>query len=126
MISGGITTLYVSNMDRAIEFYTRTLRLTLRKRYTDKWAEVVAGPELTLGLHPIVEDEQHQQPPSSIKIGLRLDGPIAEAVEELTARGVVFRGPIQDDGPVNLAFFADPDGNPLYLYELVEAAAGTS
>jgi hypothetical protein len=35
----------------------------------------------------------------------------------LTQRGVVFRGPIVDEGMLKLAFFADPDGNTFYLAE---------
>ena len=52
-----------------------------------------------------------------ITVGLAVDEPIAEVVEKLTNRGVVFAGPVQDDGGLRLAFFTDPDGNPLYLAE---------
>ena len=38
-------------------------------------------------------------------------------VEKLKNRGVIFQGPIRDDGGLLLAFFTDPDGNPLYLAE---------
>lgn len=41
----------------------------------------------------------------------------------LQQKGVSFReekgGPVVDDGPVKLAFFSDPDGNDLYLCEVV-------
>ena len=52
MIVGGNATVMVSNMDRAVEFYTRTLGLKLSSRFGDEWAEVEAGPGLTIGLHP--------------------------------------------------------------------------
>ena len=46
-----------------------------------------------------------------------MTGPLETAVERLRARGVAFRGPVQDNPNVKLAFFGDPDGNSLYLYE---------
>ena len=132
MIRGGITTLYVSDMDRAIEFYTRTLGLRVTRRHGNSWAEVSAGAGLTLGLHPVDKgggaggDEGAPRAgipssPSAIKIGLQLDRPLSEVVEVLTARGVVVEGPVEDDSPVRLAFFTGPDGNPFYLFEYVEA-----
>ena len=33
----------------------------------------------------------------------------------LKGKGVAFKGNILEDGPVRLAFFGDPDGNPFYL-----------
>ncbi len=123
MFRGGITTLYVSDFDRAIAFYTETLRLELRKRYECHWAEIVAGQDLVIGLHPIEGANVDTSTPGRMKIGLHVDGSLDEAVEALGARGVVFDGPIvEDGGAVRLAFFTDPDGNPLYLFELVEAA----
>ncbi len=129
MIAGGITTLYVSDMERSIEFYTGILGLKLRNRHGNSWAEVVAGSELTLGLHPMSDDDERRDGgitsiPSSaspIKIGLNLDRPLDEVVEVLVARGVVVEGPVEDDGPVRLAYFTDPDGNPFYLFEYVQA-----
>lgn len=49
--------------------------------------------------------------------------PITEAVAEFQRRGIKFEPlgaggrPAIDDGAVKLAFFADPDGNRLYLCE---------
>lgn len=51
-ISGGNASVYVSDMDRAVEFYTKSLGLRLRVRIADEWAEVDAGKGLTIGLHP--------------------------------------------------------------------------
>ena len=56
MIQGGIATIFVSEMQRSVDFHTGVL-------------------------------------------------------------GVEVRGPEPGDGGVRLAFFADPDGNPLYLAE---------
>jgi catechol 2,3-dioxygenase-like lactoylglutathione lyase family enzyme len=42
---------------------------------------------------------------------------IEKEVDALEARGVRFDGPVKDDDPVKLAYFADPDGNVLCLCE---------
>jgi catechol 2,3-dioxygenase-like lactoylglutathione lyase family enzyme len=54
MISGGNATIYVSNMDSAIRFYTEILGLKLTNRFGNHWATVKAGDTLVIGLHPIV------------------------------------------------------------------------
>jgi hypothetical protein len=38
-------------------------------------------------------------------------------VSTLEKRGVLFNGPVVDEGQLKLAFFSDPDGNGLYLAE---------
>lgn len=68
-----------------------------------------------IGLHPggkrpLAEHSRHYT------IGLRVDD-LDEAVATLEARGVVFQPSRQDRGS-RIAYFADPDGNPLYLIEL--------
>jgi hypothetical protein len=44
-------------------------------------------------------------------------------VAKLEQRGVSFHGPIIDDEQVRLAFFGDPDGNALYLCQVLHAGA---
>jgi predicted enzyme related to lactoylglutathione lyase len=41
---------------------------------------------------------------------------VAAARTELESRGVQFNGDILDTGVCHMAFFADPDGNPLMLH----------
>jgi hypothetical protein len=41
--------------------------------------------------------------------------PIERVVAALADRGVTFEGPVRDEGTLKIAFFVDPDGNPLYL-----------
>jgi catechol 2,3-dioxygenase-like lactoylglutathione lyase family enzyme len=118
MITGGIATIMVRDFDRAVRFYTETLGLELKFRAGNEWAEVIAGQALTIGLHPW--SPGHGPEPgqaSGISIGFGVD-PIDKAVAALRSKGITFRGPIQDNNNVKLAFFADPDGNPLYLCEV--------
>ena len=120
MIQGGNATVFVSDMDRAVHFYTEVLGLELRTRYEDAWAEAVAG-DLVIGLHGQSERAPDPGTAGAIQIGLLVDGPIEGVVEALGAKGVSFRGPVVDDGAVKLAYFSDPDGNSLYLCEVKTA-----
>lgn len=119
MIRGGNATIYVSDMQRAVDFYHGALDLGLVFRAGDHWAEIDAGGGLHLGLHPAPEHGPAPGTPGGITVGLAVDRPIAEVVATLEARGVRFHGPVvvDEEGSLALAFFADPDGNPLYLAE---------
>jgi catechol 2,3-dioxygenase-like lactoylglutathione lyase family enzyme len=118
MFRGGVVTIYVSDMDRAVRFYADTLGFTLKERHGNYWASLDGGPGLTIGLHPAT-DAVPAGRQGSIALGLYLEGPIADAITQLTARGAHFPAPvIDDDGMLALAFFSDPDGNPLYLAEM--------
>ena len=50
-----------------------------------------------------------------LSIGLRVKGRLEDVVSVLENRGISFH--VQTDAEVKLAFFTDPDRNPLYLYE---------
>ena len=117
MIRGGNATIYVSDMQRAVDFYHETLELPLVFRAGDHWAELDAGDGLHLGLHPASARGPAPGNPGGITVGLAVDEPIAGVVETLRNRGVIVDGPVVDEGGLALAFFTDPDGNPLYLAE---------
>ena len=119
LISGGSPTIFVTDMDRAVRFYTETLGLGLKFRAGDHFAMIDAGQGFTLGLHPPGKNAGSPGTSGSIQVGLNVAQPIEQVVETLQSRGVKFDeigdGPIVDDGAVKLAFFGDPDGNALYL-----------
>ncbi|MGO8999830.1 MAG: VOC family protein [Polyangiaceae bacterium] len=117
MIAGGNATLVITDMDRALRFYVETLGFKLRARFGDDWAEVDAGDGLVLGLHRARSHGPKPGAHGSISVGFDVNQPIAEVVEVLANRGVQFHGPVKEEGAVKLAFFADPDGNALYLAE---------
>jgi catechol 2,3-dioxygenase-like lactoylglutathione lyase family enzyme len=116
-IEGGVATVFVRSMDEAVRFYTETLGLALQFRAGDHWAQVDAGQGFLIGLHPAGEDSKTRGVEGGVQIGLSVNRPIAEVVSGLQSRGVAFDGGVQDDGPVKLAFFKDPDGNVLYLVD---------
>jgi catechol 2,3-dioxygenase-like lactoylglutathione lyase family enzyme len=118
MIRGGVVTIYVADMDRAVAFYAETLGFTLKERHGNHWASLDGGPGVTIGLHPATKEVPAGRQ-GSIALGLYLDEPIEQAMKRLTARGASFPGGVIDDsGMLALAFFADPDGNALYLAEM--------
>src|SRR5260221_14494115 len=119
MFNGITATVFVTNMDRAVDFYSKTLGLKLAGRWGDHYASIDIGRGAAIGLHP-EESPKSPKPGThgSIQIGLAVDQPIEKVVTDLQGKGVTFRGPIIDDGAVRLAFFGDPDDNELYLCEV--------
>src|SRR6186997_1021451 len=97
MYSSGNVTVYVSNMDRAVKFYSETLGLKLAYRFGDHWASIELGKGLTIGLHP-ASSEMPAGRKGSMTIGLELSGSIHEAVRVLEAKGVKFSGPVINEG----------------------------
>ena len=50
LIKSGVATIFVSDMDRAVRFYTETLGLKMEYRAGDHWAQIDAGNGFKLGL----------------------------------------------------------------------------
>lgn len=121
MIRGGNSTVWVSDMDRAIRFYTETLGLKLRLRRQDRWATIDAGDGNLVGLHPSREGTMAAGQRGSICVGFEVSEPLEEVVATLESRGVRFEGGIREDEDpevlVRIAPFTDLDGNELYLFE---------
>ena len=120
MISGGNTSIYVSDMDRAVRFYSETLGLRLRSRIGNEWAEIDAGDGMVIGLHPA-------SPPATVAPGtvgainveLKVTGSLDLDVQQLKERGVSFTKPIANYEHVRIATFTDPDGNVILLAQQI-------
>jgi catechol 2,3-dioxygenase-like lactoylglutathione lyase family enzyme len=119
MFAGGIVTVFVTDVERSVRFYTEQLGLRLLQRYENKFAIVDGGHGLTIGLHPAAPNSRTTDPKSGIAIGLYLTERIQDAITALKARGITFQGPVVADENVGtFAYFNDPDGNSLYLAEM--------
>jgi catechol 2,3-dioxygenase-like lactoylglutathione lyase family enzyme len=119
MFAGGLVTVFVTDMDRSVKFYTEQLGLKLLQRYQNHFATVDAGHGLTIGLHPTSASGAVSEPKTGISIGLYLTGPIDDAVKTLQARGVKFVGSILNEGKAGkFAYLTDPDGNSLYVAQM--------
>jgi catechol 2,3-dioxygenase-like lactoylglutathione lyase family enzyme len=123
MISGGNATVFVSNMDAAVHFYTDVLGLKLTNRFGNHWATVDAGRGLIIGLHPASPKHPAPGTKGAITIGLEINEPIQDVVKRLQTKGVHFNGPIVTDEPGSFADFEDPDGNSFYLWEMNSSGA---
>src|SRR5689334_10682342 len=116
LFSGGNATIYVTDLDRSVRFYTETLGLDLAFRAGDHWAQIDAGGGLVLGLHMTPPGAASPGTNGSITVGFLVARPLDDVAEELERRGVAVHRP-QSDGAARLAFFRDPDGNSLYAAE---------
>jgi catechol 2,3-dioxygenase-like lactoylglutathione lyase family enzyme len=116
MIHGGNAIVYVSDMERAIRFYTDALGLPLTNRFGNHWATVQAGKNLVIGIHPW--NPAHPVPGTKGAIGLGLvvsrDMPIEDLAARLRSRGVEVSDVLDTDAGKFISF-ADPDGNPIYV-----------
>src|ERR1700683_1243271 len=91
MITGGNATVFVSNMDRAVQFYTEVLGLKLTNRFGDSWATVDAGKGLTIGLHPASPKYPAPGTKGGIVLGMEVEGAIDKVVASLGKKGVQFK-----------------------------------
>ena len=120
LIRGGSPTIFITDMNRAVKFYSDTLGLKVAYRAGDHFCMIDAGEGLMIGLHPPGDHAGAPGINGSTQVGLNVAQPIDEVVATLRTRGVNFHGPVISDakGGVKLAFFNDPDGNTLYLCEV--------
>jgi predicted enzyme related to lactoylglutathione lyase len=118
MITGGNATVFVSNMDRAVQFYTEVLGLKLTNRFGDNWATVEAGKGLTIGLHPASPKYPAPGTKGGIMLGMEIEGTIEKAVASLVKKGVLFKDSVVKSEAGNFVHLEDPDGNGIYLWEV--------
>jgi catechol 2,3-dioxygenase-like lactoylglutathione lyase family enzyme len=116
MIYGGNATVYVSDMDKAVQFYSDVLGLKLTNRFGNHWATVQAGKSLVIGLHPCRTGSPAPGTRGSVQIGLVLapDHPIEQLADRLRKHGVDVSEIIESEAG-NYINFEDPDGNPIYV-----------
>ncbi|HTV55099.1 MAG TPA: VOC family protein [Terriglobia bacterium] len=117
MISGGNVTVFVSNMDTAVQFYSEVLGLKLANRFGNDWATVEAGKGLTIGLNPASPKSPTPGTRGAMMIGLEVNKPIEDVVARLSEKGVRIKGPVKRDDAGNFVNLEDPDGNEIYLWE---------
>jgi catechol 2,3-dioxygenase-like lactoylglutathione lyase family enzyme len=127
MISSGNATVYVSDLDAAIRFYTQQLGLRLTNRIGDRWATIDAGPSywtsegisvgLTLGLRPA---SAHYPPPGTkggVGFGFETYQRIEDVAAQLRGRRVRVTGDVITFEAGKVVAFTDLDGVPTYAWE---------
>jgi catechol 2,3-dioxygenase-like lactoylglutathione lyase family enzyme len=111
-----VVTIFVSNMDRAVRFYTEVLGMKVEYRFGDQWTSLKTDDGMTVGLHPASKESPAGRN-GSITIGFEVSESIERAVTAMKEKGVKFVGPIVDDREIKAAHFEDPDGNEMYIVE---------
>ena len=91
MIGGGVATVYVSDLARAVRFYVEVLGFKLVVS-TPGWAELDAGEGLRIGLHVVHPGAPKPGARGSISLGLRVTRRLVQVVKH-TAHRLHLRGP---------------------------------
>jgi predicted enzyme related to lactoylglutathione lyase len=112
-----VVTIFISDMDNAVRFYTEVLGMKLEYRFDNDWASLKTNDGVNVGLHPASKESPAGRK-GSITIGFEVSESIENAVAAMKAKGVKFVGSIADDGEVKAAHFVDPDGNEMYIVEV--------
>src|SRR3954468_4219647 len=116
MFKSGRVTIEVDDLKKAEQFYVETLGLKAQFQVEGHLVQVEA-PGLTIGLlHPREGQDSHPGKSGSVHIGLEVQE-LGSAINLLKSRGVEFQ-PIMEEEATRIAYFSDPEGNPLYLIEL--------
>ncbi|WP_458414653.1 VOC family protein [Schinkia sp. CFF1] len=116
MFKSGALTIIVDDLKKAEQFYVETLGFKVQFQVEGHLVHVEA-PGLSIGLlHPREGQDSHPGKSGSVQIALEVQE-LESAIELLKSRGVEFQ-PIMEEKNTRLAYFSDPEGNPLYLIEL--------
>jgi catechol 2,3-dioxygenase-like lactoylglutathione lyase family enzyme len=122
MIKKANATIYVSDVESALKFYVDKLGMNVKSHWGKDFAELELNG-FVIGLHPPTQSGPGPGTVGAISIGLEVDDLDTE-MTRLKEKGITFHGKIVEDGPVRLAFFGDPDGNPLYLTQVKKGMWG--
>ena len=123
-----IASVMVDDQERALKFYTEVLGFTkmadipMGDKY--RWLTVVSPDGVQgveLALEPLGFEPAKVFQKALFEAGIPATAFITDAldaeVERLRARGLQFRGEIQDMGPIRAIMFADGCGNLIHLFE---------
>ena len=104
----------VQNLERADEFYGKTLGLERSRHSSARWVEYETGNVTIALISPEAMGPDFEAKPHSMPIALRV-ADVEEAKRKLEEAGIEFRETI-DSGVCHIAGFSDPDGNALMLH----------
>jgi catechol 2,3-dioxygenase-like lactoylglutathione lyase family enzyme len=116
MVTGGNATVFITDMNASLAFYTDVLGMTVKSHYGDHWAEVSAGG-FDIGLHPKRDEGPAPGQLGSIIVGLIATDLGAARPRLLEGGAKDVAEVVQGDGG-SFLHFHDPDGNALYLWQL--------
>src|SRR6058998_3558288 len=100
MLAGGTVTIYVTEMERSVRFYTETLELKLMYRGGPGYTAIDGGKGLEIGLHATHEGGPTPGGGGPVHVGFYVDEPIADVVARLRSRGAQIGDPRPGGGPI--------------------------
>ncbi len=115
MIVEATLTVMVSDVNRAVDFYVKTLGLGLRENSGSKYAEVQING-FVIGLHLGDIGSQDKCESTNLFIGFRVED-LDSSMADLRSKGVKFSTRVEEGVAGKFVYFADPDGNKLYLWQ---------
>jgi len=116
MFKSGSVTILVDDINKSEQFYVDTLGLKVQFKVEGHLVQVEA-PGLAIGLlYPGEGQEAHPGKAGRVHIGLEVQE-LDSSIKLLQSRGVEFQLTIEGDA-TRIAYFSDPEGNPLYLVEV--------
>ena len=119
MVTGGNATVLITEMDRALQFYTDVLGMKVASNYGNDWATVEAGG-FTVGLHPKNPKQPDPGTHGAIMVGLNVEN-IEATRGKLVEGGALEVGPVVRGSGGAFVHFHDLDGNALYLWSMEQS-----
>jgi catechol 2,3-dioxygenase-like lactoylglutathione lyase family enzyme len=113
---------WVSDLDRAVEFYGDVVGLRLARREGPSWAMFDAGSDVRLALHGATEGRPIET--GGATAVFRVDD-LDSARADMEGKGVRFDERVGEvEGYARFASFFDPDGNRLQIIEYAQGKPG--
>lgn len=114
-----MTWVTVKDFDKAKEFYTKTLGMTLQADSPEyQWAEVTAGNGVSIGISGCSENNPIQ-PGGNAVVCINVEDIVATK-NELEAAGVRILGDITEvPGHVKMILIQDPSGNHFNIVQML-------
>lgn len=106
--------IFVTDIDRAVEFYETTLGLPLAKR--GSFGAEFFGEGMRLGVHPALHPNARAMVGRETGITMHVEGLLDLCSRLLDAKVAFAQEPTQQSWGV-MAVIADPDGNRIALWE---------
>lgn len=116
MFKSASVTIVVDDLKKAEQFYVGTLGLKVQFKVDGHLVQVEAPGLTIMLLHPREGQESPSGKLGSVHIGLEVQE-LDSVIQLLKSHGVEFQ-PIMEEEATRIAYFSDPEGNPLYLMEL--------
>ena len=116
----GFVTVFVTNFDNSLDFYTKTLGMEIDYTDRENWAQFKSGEDVSLAIEKCAPDYAEQGSKMVgrfVGVTLMVDD-IEEQYKRLVAKGVVFTGrPEKQHWGGTLAHLKDLEGNVLTLMQ---------